>query len=71
MPYKSGRAWHMTRASVTVKGKSRPRSNKYSHHDHDKKPAPRTRTRIWVGAYDRPDGIHVKGHYRAAAGSNN
>ncbi len=70
MPNKSGRAWHMTRASVTVKGKSRSRSNKYSHHDHDKKPAPGERTRIWVGAYDRPDGTHVNGYYRSMPGAN-
>jgi len=65
MPNKSGRAWKMTRASVTVADKSRPRSNKYSNHDHDEKPAPGTRSRIWVGAYTRPDGTKVKGHYRS------
>src|SRR5205814_1418393 len=49
------RAWKMTRASVTVTGKTRPRSNKYSKHDHDRKPEPGTRQRVWVGAYERPD----------------
>ena len=61
---KSGRAWKMERASVNVKGKSRPRSNKYSGSDSAKKPAPYSRARVWVGGYTRADGVKVKGYYR-------
>jgi hypothetical protein len=49
-----GRAWKLERASVSVPGKSRPRSNKYSGGDASKKPAPGTRQQIWVGGYTRP-----------------
>ncbi len=66
---KSGRAWKMERASVSVPGKSRPRSNKYSGTDADEKPAPGTRVQVWVGGYTRADGTKIKGHYRATAGN--
>lgn len=55
----------MERASVTVKGKSRPRSNKFSGGDASKKPAPGERERCWVGGYRRADGSKVNGYYRA------
>ena len=59
-----GGAWKLERASVTTRGKKRPRSNKYSGSDRDKKPQPGERTRAWVGGYTRADGKKVKGHYR-------
>jgi hypothetical protein len=62
---KSGRAWKLERASVHVKGKSRPRSNKYSNSDPTERPAPHTRQKVWVGGYTRADGVKVKGHYRS------
>lgn len=65
MANKDGRAWKLERASVDVKGRSRPRSNKYSDNDSDKKPASGTRQRIWVGGYNRSDGTHVEGYYRS------
>ena len=65
MPNKKGRAWKMERASVTAKGKSRPRSNKYSGSDEKKKPTPHSLTRVWVGGYVRSDGTQVSGHYRS------
>ncbi len=61
-----GRAWKMERASVSVPGKSRPRSNKYSGSDSTKRPAPGTREQVWVGGYKRADGTKVEGHFRAA-----
>jgi hypothetical protein len=64
-----GRAWKMDRASVTVPGKSRPRSNKYSASDRDRKPEPHTRQRVWVGGYTRADGQVVSGYYRCAPGT--
>ncbi len=70
MAAKSGQSWKMTRASVSVKNKTRPRSNKYSKHDTDEKPSAGTRSQVWVGAYDRPDGTHVKGYYRSIAGKS-
>ncbi len=62
---KRGAAWKLERASVSVKGSSRPRSNKYSDSDTSKKPEPGARERIWVGGYDRADGTHVEGYYRS------
>jgi len=67
MATKSGRAWKMERASVTVPGQTRPRSNKYSGGDPSKKPEPGSRERVWVGGYTRADGTKVAGHYRATA----
>lgn len=58
-------SWKMERASVTVAGKSRPRSNKYSGSDGDEKPGSGERRRVWVGGYERSDGVKVAGHYRA------
>jgi hypothetical protein len=69
VPNNSKRSWKMERASVTVPGKSRPRSNKYSGGDSGKKPAPGSREKVWVGGYTRADGSKVKGHYRATAGN--
>jgi len=69
MPNKKGRAWKLERASVHVKGKSRPRSNKYSGSDSDTRPAPHTRIRVWVGGYVRADGTKVNGHYRSTVGA--
>ncbi len=69
MARSSGRSWKMERASVSVPGKSRPRSNKYSGGDSHRKPAPGSRKRIWVGGYTRADGTKVEGHYRATAGN--
>ncbi len=63
---KSG-SWKKERASVTVAGKSRPRSNKYSGSDSGKTPAPGTRQRTWVGGYKKADGTKVVGHYRENA----
>lgn len=60
-----GRAWKLERASVTVKGKSRPRSNKYAKSDTTKEPAPGDRSRVWVGGYVRADGRKVQGYYRS------
>jgi hypothetical protein len=54
----------MERASVSEKGKDRPRSNKYSGTDAGERPAPGERQRVWVGGYTRADGRQVKGHYR-------
>jgi hypothetical protein len=68
MPQAKGRAWKLERASVTVKGKSRPRSNKYSGSDSDQRPEPGTRSRVWVGGYTRADGVVVKGYYRSLGG---
>jgi hypothetical protein len=63
-----GRAWKLERASVTVKGKGRPRSNKYAKSDTTEKPAAGERSRVWVGGYVRADGKKVEGYYRAVAG---
>jgi hypothetical protein len=67
MPHRKGRSWKLERASVHVRGKSRPRSNKYCAVDSQPRPAPGTRERVWVGGYVRSDGTKVRGHYRAAA----
>ncbi len=66
MPTSNGRNWKNERASVTVRGKSKPRSNKYSGGDSDTRPAPGTRDRIWIGGYTRADGSKVHGYYRSA-----
>ena len=68
MPVSKGRAWKQERASVSVPGKSRPRSNKYSGSDAKEAPPPGTRSRIWVGGYTKDDGTKIAGHYRAAPG---
>jgi hypothetical protein len=57
----------MERASVTVRGKDRPRSNKYSASDSKPEPASGSRQRVWVGGYTRADGRKVRGHYRSLA----
>jgi hypothetical protein len=62
------RAWKMERASVTSKGKDRPRSNKYSKGDTDAKPEPGSRDQIWVGGYSKSDGTKVAGYYRSTGG---
>jgi len=67
MPQAKSKGWKMERASVTVKGKSRPRSNKYSKSDNDTEPDPGTRQRIWVGGYSKSDGTKVSGYYRGLA----
>ena len=59
-----GRSWKLERASVSAKGKGRPRSNKYSKSDNDKRPAVGSRQRVWVGGYVREDGTKVQGYYR-------
>ena len=69
MKQKKSNSWKMERASVTVRGKNRPRSNKYSGGDSDTRPKPGERSRAWVAAYDRADGTHVTGHYRKLARS--
>jgi hypothetical protein len=58
------RSWKGERASVTARGKSRPRSNKYSGGDKGKKPASGSRMQVWVGGYRRSDGSKVSGYYR-------
>lgn len=58
-------SWKMERASVDVRGKSRPRSNKYRKSDQDEKPAG-SRSRVWVGGYTRSDGTKVEDYYRSA-----
>jgi hypothetical protein len=68
MANKQGRAWKMERASVSVKGESRPRSNKYSASDNDKKPAAGSRQKVWVGGYTKADGTEVHGYYRTTPG---
>jgi hypothetical protein len=57
----------MERASVSERGKSRPRSNKYSGSDSGKEPGAGERKRVWVGGYTRQDGTHVSGYYRSNA----
>lgn len=69
MATKSGRAWKLERASVSVAGKTRPHSNKYSGSDGGRKPAPGSRQQVWVGGYKRADGTKVGGYYRATAGN--
>ena len=65
MPASKGRSWKLERASVTTRGKSRPKSNKYSGGDKSKKPAPGSRQQVWVGGYTRADGSKVSGYYRS------
>jgi hypothetical protein len=64
MPASKGRSWKLERASVTTRGKSRPRSNKYSGGDTSRKPGAGSRERVWVGGYTRADGSKVSGYYR-------
>jgi hypothetical protein len=61
----SGRSWKLERASVTQRGKDRPRSNKYSKNDTTDRPVAGSRQRVWVGGYTRQDGTKVDGHYRS------
>ena len=68
MAVKKGRAWKLERASVSAKGKSRPRSNKYSGSDKGKKAGPGERSRVWVGGYTKADGTKVSGYYRSTPG---
>ena len=65
MPTSKDRSWKLERASVSVRGKSRPRTNKYSGGDTSKRPAAGSRDRVWVGGYTRADGSKVSGYYRA------
>ena len=68
MPPRAKRAWKMERASVTVPGKSRPRSNKYSGGDTRRSPPGQPRAGLGRRLH-RADGTKVKGHYRATAGN--
>jgi hypothetical protein len=65
MATNKGRSWKLERASVTARGKNRPRSNKYSKSDSDTRPAAGSRDRVWVGGYTRADGSKVSGYYRS------
>ncbi|MBC7817426.1 MAG: hypothetical protein IAG10_11095 [Planctomycetaceae bacterium] len=65
MPTKRRSTWKIERASVTVKGHSRPRSNKFSGMDRDQRPAPHTRQKVWVGGYTKADGTQIQGHFRS------
>ena len=65
MATSKSRSWKAERASVSAKGKTRPRSNKYSKSDTTKKPGAGERARVWVGGYTRADGSKVSGYYRA------
>jgi hypothetical protein len=67
MATSKGRSWKMERASVTERGRNRPRSNKYTRSDSRQRPAPGERDRVWVGGYMRADGTKVRGHYRNLA----
>jgi len=59
-----GRSWKLERASVSRRGRSRPRSNKYRPtSDSGKRPRAGARKRIWVGGHMR-GGTYVRGHYR-------
>lgn len=66
MATNKGRSWKLERASVSERGRSRPRSNKYSGSDSAPEPRPGTRNRIWVGGYTKSDGTKIAGYYRAA-----
>jgi hypothetical protein len=57
----SGRSWKNERASVTKKGKPRPKSNKYSASD--KSTRKDNAEQYWRAGYTRADGTKVKGHY--------
>jgi hypothetical protein len=63
---KRGKAWKLERASVTLRGKARPRSNKYRPPpaDASPRPPPGQRQKAWVGGYTKGNGTTVKGHYR-------
>jgi hypothetical protein len=65
MAQTKSRSWKLERASVTTKGKARPRSNKYSGGDSKPAPAAGSRSRIWVGGYTKADGTKVNGYYRS------
>ena len=69
MANKQGRAWKLERASVNVKGKSRPRSNKYSESDSGQRPEPGSRQKVWIGGYKKADGTEVQGYYRSTSGN--
>lgn len=60
------KSWKGERASVSHRGKERPRSNKFSGSDKGEMPQPGERDRIWVGGYTRGDGRHVDGYFRSA-----
>lgn len=66
MGAKRGRAWTMERASVSVPGKTRPRSNKYRAPpaDTSRRPPAGQRQKAWVGGYTKGNGTTVSGHYR-------
>lgn len=66
MPAEKRSSWKMERASVHMKGATRPRSNKFSGSDADERPAAHTRKKIWVGGYTRADGVRIEGHFRSA-----
>jgi len=57
----SGRAWKNERASVSERGKSRPKSNKRSGSDSSK--PEENAEQYWRAGYTRADGTKVKGHY--------
>ena len=67
---KNGGTWKMERASVTKKGRERPKSNKYSKSDRGDKPMSGERSRVWVGGYTRGDGTKVEGYYREIGNAN-
>jgi hypothetical protein len=64
MATQSGRSWKLERASVSQRGKDRPRSNKYSKNDTTERPDAGERQRVWVGGYTKKDGTKVEGYYR-------
>lgn len=60
---KSG-SWKKERASVNIKGKSRPRSNKdRKGSDSGDRPQAGKANGYWRAGYTRQDGTKVKGHY--------
>jgi hypothetical protein len=60
---KSSGSWKKERASVSERGKTKPRSNKYSGTDSTKHPKSAARGQYWRAGYTRKDGTRVKGHY--------
>lgn len=62
MPHRS---WKNERASVSRRGRNRPKSNKYSGSDQTTRPGSGERERVWVGGYTRSDCTKVSGHYRS------
>lgn len=61
---KSRGSWKKERASVSLPGKSRPRSNKYRPKaDSTKRPPAGTRKNFWRGGFEKKDGTKVRGHY--------